>query len=421
MRIAMISIGSTGDVKPYLLLGRELKKRGHEITLCAFKNFQEDAESEGFHFAPINRDARDFMKQVLGGNKGGLDYLKNATGEVSILAGALLDAVDSCVQECDIAISSFFAGLGAKICGKYNKKFVQTHYYPMDTNELAPISSAKGFMFGPAYFRLSYKLGYLVINMIEKYYVNKFKEQYDLESTKIKTSPVYEINGKKFPVIYAISKYVFPQYEKWDDNIHVAGYFMDKSPVHYVPDPALMQFINNGDPPVYIGFGSMVSDKLHKYLSMTIKACQNVGVRAIVVQGWKNLEDKNYDNVYFAEAMPHSFIFQHVQAVIHHGGAGTFAAGISHGKPTMVVPFGGDQPFSAYRAHQLGIGPKPLITELISIYTLSEKIKDLVDNEDYKINALALAEQMNKENGVVTAADIIEEYMYADEPASQTE
>jgi len=79
-----------------------------------------------------------------------------------------------------------------------------------------------------------------------------------------------------------------------------------------------------------------------------------------------------------------------------------------------VVPFGGDQPFSANRAYQLGIGPKPLITELINVYTLSEKIRDLVDNEDYKINAMALAEQVNKENGVVTAADIIEDYMHAD-------
>lgn len=414
MRIAMITIGSTGDVYPYLLLGKELQRRGHDITVCAFKNFREDVEREGFRFAPIDRDAREFMKQVLSRNRGGLDYLKNATTEISLLGKMLLDAVDLCVQDCDIAVSSFFAGLGAKIASKYHKKFVQTHFYPMDTNELAPISSAKGFMFGPAYFRLSYKIGYLIINMVEKYYINKYKEEYDLEDTKLKTAPSYEINGKKYPVIYAISKYVFPHYEKWEDNIHVAGYFMDKSLVHYTPDPKLMQFIQNGDPPVYIGFGSMVSDKLQKYLSLTIKACQNVGVRAVVVQGWKNLEEKNYDNIYFAEAMPHNFIFKHVQAVIHHGGAGTFAAGLSNGKPTMVVPFGGDQPFSANRAYQLGIGPKPLITELINVYTLSEKIRDLVDNEDYKINAMALAEQVNKENGVVTAADIIEDYMHAD-------
>ena len=79
MRIAMITIGSTGDVYPYLLLGKELQRRGHDITVCAFKNFREDVEREGFRFAPIDRDAREFMKQVLSRNKGGLDYLKNAT------------------------------------------------------------------------------------------------------------------------------------------------------------------------------------------------------------------------------------------------------------------------------------------------------------------------------------------------------
>lgn len=413
MRIGMLAIGSTGDVKPYLQLAKELKKRGHEIQMCAFKNFREDVEKEGFAFAAIDRDARDFMKQVLSNNKGGIDYLKNATQEINVLAESLLDAADKVVQDCDVLVSSYFAGLGSKLAAKYNKKFVQTHYYPMDTNEITPISSAKGFLFGPAYYRLSYKLGYLIINTVEKYYVRKFKEQHNLADTKIKTTPNYKINGQKFPVIYAISKHVFPPYEKWEDNIHVVGYFMDNSPVEYQPSKELEAFLKAGVPPVYIGFGSMLSDKLQKTLSMTIKACQIAGVRAIVVQGWKDLEDKDYDNVFFAEAMPHNYIFKHVAGVIHHGGAGTFAAGISNGCPTMVLPFGGDQGFSCNRAHQLGIGPKPLIQELMTVHTLSERIKDLVDNEDYRINAAALAALVNQENGVQEAANIIEDYLYA--------
>lgn len=413
MRIGMMAIGSTGDVKPYLLLAKELKNRGHEIQMCAFKNFREDVEKQGFDFVAIDRDARDFMKQVLNNNKGGIDYLKNATQEINVLAESLLDAADKVAQDCDVLISSYFGGLGAKLSAKYNKYFVQTHYYPMDTNDIAPISSAKGFLFGPAYYRLSYKLGYLIINMVEKYYIRKFKEQYHLADTKISTSPNYEINGKKFPVIYAISKYVFPPYEKWEDNIHVAGYFMDNSPVDYQASEELMAFIKSGAPPVYIGFGSMLSGKLQKYLTMTIKACQIAGVRAIVVQGWKDLEDRNYDNIFFAEAMPHNFIFKHVAGVIHHGGAGTFAAGISNACPTMVLPFGGDQGFSCNRAYQLGIGPKPLIQELMTVHTLSERIKDLVDNEDYKLQAASLAALVNQENGVLAATKIIEDYLHA--------
>ncbi len=413
MRISMITIGSTGDVKPYILLGRELQKRGHSINLCAFRNFREMVEKEGFTFYPIDRDAKDYMQQILNNNKGAIDFLKNINSEIMVLSRVLIDAVDACVQAGDIAIGSFFGSINQKVAEKYNKKYVQTHFFPMDINDITPISSAKGFILGPSYYKFSYKLGHLLINLFQNYYINKNKEEYELTPVPVKMEPSYEINGEPFPVIYALSRYVLPPYEKWPNNIHVVGYFMEETPQEYTPSPELEEFLQAGEAPIYVGFGSMLSDRLQKFLNITVEACIKAGIRAVVVKGWKDFVTPQNKNIFVCDSIPHDYIFKHVKAVVHHGGAGTFGAGISHGKPTLIVPFGGDQPFNATRAFDLGVGPSPVHTEWLGVNKMEEKLVELISDPVYAQNALELAEKVNQEQGVQTAANIIESYMYA--------
>lgn len=413
MNITMISIGSTGDVRPYLLLGRELKNRGNNICLCAFKNFEEDAKNEGFSFIPIDRSAQEFMQNVLNNNKGGIDYVSNMYEELKVLAPALFDAIDTAVQCADLVISTFFGSFSRRVAQKYNKLYVQTHFFPMDINNVSPIASAKGFVLGKNYYHFTYKLGYMCINLLEKYFTKKIAPDYDICPNEIKTAPVYNINGKPFPVIYAMSQYVLPPYSKWDNNIHVVGYFFDKNVQNYTPSNELMDFINSGERPIYIGFGSIMSERVEKYLNITLKALKRTGIRAVLVQGWKGFNPPRSKNIYTVGPIPHDFIFNQVQAVVHHGGAGTFAAGIKWGKPTFILPFGGDQPFNALRAYKLGIGPKPLKQEFFTVKKMEKSLIDLVENDAYKRNAQELSNLVNAENGLDKAVRIIEDYIDA--------
>lgn len=106
--------------------------------------------------------------------------------------------------------------------------------------------------------------------------------------------------------------------------------------------------------------------------------------------------------------MPHDWLFNHVRAVVHHGGAGTTAAGILAGRPTLVIPFGGDQPFWGARVRALGLGPKPIPRDKLTVAKLSKALTQLTTIKSYRVAARELGERLRKEEGAVTAANIIE-------------
>lgn len=406
----MITIGSTGDVMPYIYLGTELKKRGYDITMCSFSNFENVILENGFKFAEIDSDAVNFMRQIMQSNKGGINYLINVDKEIKNIGINILDSVDRAARGADAIISVFFGSLSRKIAEKYKIKYVQTHFYPMDENDVAPIATVKMYAGGKVWYHMSYKIAYLILSSYENIRLSKWRKKYKLSKGKVLTKPDYTIDGKKFPVIYAISDTVFPKQDYWDDNIYVTGYFTSQDAVDYTPEQGLLDFLKNNPKVVYIGFGSMVSDNLNKYMNMVLEALKDTGIAAIITQGWGEIPNVEGSNIYITKAIPHEWLFDKVYAVVHHGGAGTFAAGLRHGKPTLVIPFGGDQSFSAQRAYRLGIGPKPIDSEKLTAQKLASNLIELVNNENYKINAEEIAVKVKEENGVVTAANIIEEY-----------
>jgi UDP:flavonoid glycosyltransferase YjiC (YdhE family) len=123
----------------------------------------------------------------------------------------------------------------------------------------------------------------------------------------------------------------------------VCGFFFREAP-DYCPDPELSEFMQRGPPPVYIGFGSIVVDDPARLTSTIVAAVKETGVRAIISKGWSNLGENEPadDDIFYLGDCPHEWLFQHVSAVVHHGGAGTTACGLVNGRPTVVVPFFGE-------------------------------------------------------------------------------
>lgn len=123
----------------------------------------------------------------------------------------------------------------------------------------------------------------------------------------------------------------------------VCGFFFRDAP-HYEPPPDLLEFIEAGEPPVYIGFGSIVLADPERMTAAIIGAVEALGIRAIVSKGWSNLgsSSEHHGKIMFIGDCPHEWLFQKVAAVVHHGGAGTTACGLKNGRPTTVVPFFGE-------------------------------------------------------------------------------
>lgn len=121
----------------------------------------------------------------------------------------------------------------------------------------------------------------------------------------------------------------------------VSGFFF-RDPPFYEPPSELREFLHAGASPVYIGFGSIVLEDPEKMLSIIFDAVRKANVRAIISYGWANVKGPKLSHVHYLGDCPHEWLFQHVVAVVHHGGAGTTACGLRNGKPTAIIPFFGE-------------------------------------------------------------------------------
>ena len=173
----------------------------------------------------------------------------------------------------------------------------------------------------------------------------------------------------------------------------------------YKPDDDLQAFLDAGPPPIYIGFGSIVVDDPEALTQMIFEAVKKAGVRALVSKGWGNVGGSNPpDNVFLLGNVPHDWLFPRVSAVVHHGGAGTTAIGIALGKPTIIVPFFGDQPFWASMVYKAGAGPEPVPFKELTADKLAENIK-LALAPDVKERAHELSDKIKGEEGPKKAAE----------------
>ncbi len=206
----------------------------------------------------------------------------------------------------------------------------------------------------------------------------------------------------RIPYTYCWSPSLVPKPKDWPGYIDVSG-FIFQSPKPYTPTEELDAFLKAGSPPVYIGFGSIVVDDPDALLAIVLEAVEKCQVRAIVSKGWSNLASATQPrNVLFLGDCPHDWLFQHVSAVVHHGGAGTTAAGLSYGKPTAIVPFFGDQPFWGDMIEAAGAGPTPIPHKKLTPTNLANAIKTCLSSEAATA-AKAIADRMSTEDGVKAA------------------
>ena len=206
------------------------------------------------------------------------------------------------------------------------------------------------------------------------------------------------------PHTYCWSSALAPRPRDWAEHIDVTG-FIFRQPPQYTPTPELDAFLKAGDVPIYIGFGSIVVDDPDQLLETVLQAMKALGRRAIISKGWSQLDTRLApQDVLFIDDCPHEWLFQHVRAVVHHGGAGTTAAGLAAGKPTVIVPFFGDQPFWGDRVAEIGAGPPPIPHRKLTPENLAQAIHFCFDPEVIAA-AKHVSEQIKAEDGAKAAVD----------------
>lgn len=189
----------------------------------------------------------------------------------------------------------------------------------------------------------------------------------------------------KVPYTYLWSPGLIPKPKDWGPEIDIAGFVFLDLASSFEPPEELVKFLDAGEPPIYIGFGSIVVDDPDSFTKMIFEAVEKAGVRALVSKGWGGFgEGVVPDNVYMLENTPHDWLFPKVRAVVHHGGAGTTAIGLKCGKPTMIVPFFGDQQFWGAMIHDAGAGAAPVPHKELTVEKLVEGIKQCLTDDARK-------------------------------------
>jgi sterol 3beta-glucosyltransferase len=241
--------------------------------------------------------------------------------------------------------------------------------------------------------------------------INRFRTKRLGLTRESRFSDFLHRDGAAVPVLYPVSPSVVPRPHDYPDSAHLTGYwFREQSTVQASLPDDVSAFLDADGPVVYAGFGSMgfgrhAADRG----TMVLDAVRTTGARVIVARGWGGLEAERAEGILVVDEVPHELLFPRVSAVVHHGGSGTTAAGLRAGRPTLICPVLGDQPFWGERVHALGAGPEPLPLKEMRADLLAERLIDLVGNSSYVERAAAIGEQIRHEDGTGTAVQILEE------------
>jgi len=240
--------------------------------------------------------------------------------------------------------------------------------------------------------------------------------QWRRESLNLKPMPfrgpfdlLYENHA---PFIYGFSKFVVPRPGDWPQWHHITGYWFLDSANDWSPPAGLVDFLTREPKPICIGFGSMSGHIARRKAGLTVEAVTLSHQHAVLLGGWAVAHERDLpDHIYAIESAPHDWLFPRVSAVVHHGGAGTIAAGLRAGLPSVILPFMGDQPYWGQRVHALGVGPKPIMQNELTARRLADAITLARTDEEMNQRAAALGEKIRAEDGVARAVELVRWYV----------
>ena len=414
MQIAIIALGSRGDVQPYVALGVGLKAAGHRVRLVTHENFAALAAAHGLECRTVRGDVQavaesDEMRALLA--KG--NFLAITARTAREAKGAMRHWAEDGLAACQ-GVELLIAGIGGLFIGlalaeKLDVPFMQAYLVPF-----TPTGEFPGVLLPVTLPRLGAGVNRLSHRMVRQVMWQGSRAADNLARREVLHLPAAPFFGplhrmqQRLPVLYGFSPTVIPRPADWDDETHVTGYWFLDSPAEWTPPPALSAFLQDGAPPVYIGFGSMSNRQPEETADLVLRALAQTGQRAVMLTGWAGLrKEKVPDSIYMLDAVPHDWLFPRVAAVVHHGGVGTTAAGLRAGVPSILVPFFGDQPFWAGRVRALGVGPAAIPRRELTVERLARAIHEAIVDEALRRRAAEIGASIRAEDGVGRAVAIV--------------
>jgi sterol 3beta-glucosyltransferase len=406
MKALLISMGTRGDVEPFLAVGEILQENGWEVVCLFPEQFRGMTEAMGFRFHGFSADFLRLIegsdaKEILGGEGGRFSRLKNwaslarkgmklARESVEVQHRVQLDeAPDRIIYhpKCNTAIVWGMANPGRTImlCPIPGLAHAVDDFAPMWKD------------FGRTINRTSYRL----INWFKAFAIKRFTRKLAKEHGELDLS-VSALNKAMLETektIYTVSPCLFQRPDYWPETAQVVGYFERDKTVDWKPNAALLEFLKTHEKIVFISFGSMTNTDPRRKAEVILNVLRRNNISAIINTSWGGLTkiDDAPDHVLFVQDVPYDWLYPHIYAVVHHGGSGSTHMALKYGCPSLVIPHALDQPFWARIVHEKGLGPEGLPIKHLKESEFESRLIDLYDNENYKMNAEQLSKQMADE------------------------
>lgn len=418
MRVTILTIGTQGDVRPFVALGAGLRRQGHAVRIATNRSFADLVTSAGLDFSPLTADFLEFMASEPDAMARGLNpfiVLSAARRRLKEMASDWADEGRAACHDADLLIGNgMVAPLAASLAEALGKPYVESQLQPVTPcAEIPPmmLPPPRRPLPGVVNRSLYHLLRVLTWQVLSPAFNGVVRRQLGLRGYPW-VGPYYQQRPGRLGVLYGYSGNVVPRPAEWAPDVRVAGYwFLDQAEA-WQPPAELSRFLDAGPKPIYIGFGSMLSGRAEAFTDLVIDAVRASERRAIIATGWGGLVDRGAgddDRILFVKQAPHDWLFPRVAMAVHHGGAGTTAAAVRAGIPSVVVPFFGDQPFWAWRLEQLGVAPPRLDRKTLTAPALAAAIA-AASTETMRGAARRLGEQVRAEDGVGAALRTLAEW-----------
>jgi sterol 3beta-glucosyltransferase len=412
VNITLFASGTRGDVQPYIALGKGLKAEGYNVCVLTSDDFESLVRGAGLAFGSMGASVEamlqsdEWRKSMESGNF--LLILRRMTAAMKRNASDLARKMPALLEGTDLLVAGM-AGLGGpfSIAEKMRIPVIQTYVFPITPTRAYPGPLTPTLPFGQTFNRASFRAARQMLWQSVRVADATTRKALGMAPPSF-WGPYRSLAQKQVPLLYGFSEHVLPRPGDWPPSIHVTGYWFLDPPADWAPPPDLVAFLKAGPPPVYVGFGSMANRSPQETTQLALKALALSGQRGILASGWGGLSQADLpETVYMLPSVPHSWLFPQMAAVVHHGGAGTTAAGLRAGIPSIVIPFFGDQPFWGQRIVSLGVGPAPIPKKQLTAEKLAAAITAAVSDPGMRERAAALGARISAEDGVATAARLI--------------
>ena len=431
MNLTIFAAGSRGDIQPCIALGKGLQAAGYALRLAAPADFADLVGQHGLDFFPLRGDVQQIMASDTGREfmeTGGGNPLKSIRTIRTMIAPVIqemaADAFAACRDADALICLGVFSAFGQAITEKLCIPLMHVEPTPLlPTRAFAAPSWPVQRDLGSLHNHVS---GLAMLRVIWQWYlpfVRDFRQSLGLPATNFRR---FYRTLRFTPMLSSYSPGIIPHPADWPDSVHItgtfyldshsnastssAGGFTDQS--GWQPSPELQAFLNAGDPPVYIGFGSMTGQKPERLAALTLEALAQSGQRGVLATGWGGIRPASLpETVFLLDFAPHSWLFPRMAAVVHHGGAGTTAEGLRAGVPSVIVPFILDQPFWGARIKAMGLGPDPILQKNLTAERLAQAIRIAVNDSAMKERSARVGAAIRAEDGVGNAVKLVQRYL----------